>query len=238
MTALLLHAVTGRGTAAADLDAVARAAHTDVRCRTTDDVVAWTSAVTDERDAALSHLRVIRELARRGPVVPVRAGTVVEQGEPGVDEWLADAAPRLARTLARLDGLDAWRLVVRFDEDAVVADVVTSDPTLRRRARRGRRGRTGTDVDLGEQVVAGIVHRGEVVHRLVVGAMDEVAEDVVDGSRREDDPLVVADLRLLVPSTERERLDATLEALAERLDAWTTFELVGPSHPVHAEAAA
>lgn len=233
MSRRLLHAVTRRGDAAAvDLDGLHELG-VEVTAHTAHDVTVWsTAADLDEPRRLLDHGRVLRELARRGPVVPIAPGTVVGDDDR-LRSWLDEQRSVFARYLDRLAQLDSFIVVARLDETYALRDVLEHESDVRRRRRR--RG-AATDVALGERVVAAVSSRGAAVGELVAQALAPVTAELDD--RAVGDPLVACDLRVLVERASRRRFDATVDALGERLSPAVTIEVTGPAHPVRAEGVA
>lgn len=71
-------------------------------------------------DDAASHLGLVSQLVRRGPVLPLRFGTIAPD-EPAIrDGVLGPDAPRLRAHLNRLDGFAEVHIHLRFDESAAL----------------------------------------------------------------------------------------------------------------------
>jgi hypothetical protein len=78
----------------------------------------------------LAHSAVLDALAAGGPVVPVQFGAVVPQLEDVVADVLAPRAERFAGLLAELAGRQQFNLRGRYNEAAVLAEVVAEDAEI------------------------------------------------------------------------------------------------------------
>jgi hypothetical protein len=76
---------------------------------------------------AVSHLDILCELVRTGPVLPLRFGTVAPDDDAVRAEVLRDD---LAPRLDRLDGLVEIRVGLEFDEQTVMLAVLDAHPGL------------------------------------------------------------------------------------------------------------
>lgn len=223
----LLAAADGPATSA---DELARVAGRDIDLVVEGGLAAVVSETDDpeampSRANLMAHARVLEHLAAHLTVAPMQFGVVVADRE-ALAASVREQEERVTHVLRRLEGHLEFRLRGRYDEDAVVHEVVASDP----RAARLR----GDDafearMELGERIVAGIearrdVDRARIVERLTPHVADLVANDVAE-------PLDAFALSLLVHTGHREAFDDHLEELGVELAPRLALELVGPVPP-------
>ena len=164
-------------------------------------------------------------------VVPVRFGSVLPDRESIVEELLAPDEPWFVELADRVRGRVQLTVQALYDQDAVLREVVESDPEIARLRSLTRdlpdEVATGERVRLGELVAAAVDHRREVD----AGALlDEVLPFVegyvlrpVSGLER------VLDVALLVDPARRDELETRLERLAEEVHDRMRLRLVGPT---------
>jgi hypothetical protein len=187
-----------------DLDVVVHGAVAAV-VRTTDD-----DEVLPSRANLLAHTKVLESLASEATVLPMRFGMVVADDQELVDGYLSPQQDALAAALERLRGHVELRLRGRYDEEAVLREVVAADPGLAR-----LRGRSGVEarMQLGERVVAGIEARRERDLDRLVDRLGPHVAGLVAGSVAE--PLDAFSLSLLVAEDGMDAFDRALDELGE-----------------------
>jgi hypothetical protein len=181
--------------------------------------------VLPSRANLLAHTKVLESLATEATVLPMRFGMVVADEQELVDGYLSPQQDALAAALERLRGHVELRLRGRYDEEAVLREVVAADPGLAR-----LRGRSGVEarMQLGERVVAGIEARRERDLDRLVDRSAHVA-GLVAGSVAE--PLDAFSLSLLVAEDGMDAFDRALDELGEAVAPALSLELVGPVPP-------
>jgi hypothetical protein len=203
-----------------DLDVVVHAAVAAV-VRATDE-----HEVLPSRANLLAHTRVLESLATETTVLPMRFGMVVADEQELVEGYLSPQQDALMSALGRLRGQVELRLRGRYDEDAVLREVVAADPGL---ARLRGRGGVESRMQLGERVVAGIEARRERDLDRVVDMLGPHVSGMVAGSVAE--PLDAFSLSLLVPTAGMEAFDRSLDELGQQVAPALGLELVGPVPP-------
>jgi hypothetical protein len=203
-----------------DLDVVVHGAVAAV-VRKTDD-----GEVLPSRANLLAHTRVLESLATETTVLPMRFGMVVADEQELVEGYLSPQQDALAAALGRLRGHVELRLRGRYDEDAVLREVVAADPGL---ARLRGRGGVEAKMQLGERVVAGIEARRERDLDRVVDKLGPHVTGVVAGSVAE--PLDAFSLSLLVAEDGMDAFDRALDELGAAVAPALSLELVGPVPP-------
>jgi hypothetical protein len=193
------------------------------------------------RKDLLAHSTVLDTLAEQGPVVPIQFGSVMLHPDDIVEEVLAADVERLAGVLADLAGRRQFNVRARYNEVAVLAEVIAENPEIAHLRARTK----DLPEDLGH---AERVRLGELVAR----ALERKRE--LDGAIITDAvlPLVVAhaphtgggvdhllEIAVLVDEEQVPVLEDTLESLAEALHERVRLQLMGPLAPydfVEAEA--
>jgi hypothetical protein len=182
--------------------------------------------VLPSRANLLAHTKVLESLATETTVLPMRFGMVVADEQELVEGYLSPQQDALAAALDRLRGHVELRLRGRYDEDAVLREVVAADPGLAR-----LRGRAGVEakMQLGERVVAGIEARRERDLDRVGETLGPHVAGIVPGSVAE--PLDAFSLSLLVAEDGMEAFDRALDDLGAAVAPALSLELVGPVPP-------
>lgn len=180
-----------------------------------------------------AHQQVVEQMAQGGVVLPFRFGTVAESEDSLRASYLAPNAERLAEMLDSLDGLAEMRVVARYREEAVLAEVVSSDPRLVRLQQRIRSRPPAASyydrIALGEQVAAALERArardaaacSEAVRGLVV---DERA--LASGG---DD--VAFRQAYLVERARLDEVDAAFSAYFRQHESRLDATLIGPLAP-------
>jgi hypothetical protein len=186
-----------------------------------------TLEVLPSRANLLAHTRVLEALTAETTALPMRFGMVVANESDLVDGYLAPQHDALLAAIDRLRGHVELRLRGRYDEDAVVRDVVASDPAI---ARLRGRGGMEAQMQLGERIVAGIdARREQDLHRVTEQLGPHVAGVVAGGVA---EPLDAFSLSLLVAEDGMADFDRALDELGQELAPALALELVGPVPPL------
>ncbi|KAB2811467.1 hypothetical protein F9L07_06135 [Pimelobacter simplex] len=181
------------------------------------------------RAELLHHHAVLDALAARGATVPVRFGTIAPD-RAGVVDFLSEQHDRLAATLDALTGRRQLNLRATYVEDAVLADLVVSDPEIR--ALRERTRDVGEDasypdrIRLGELVARGLAERGARDADVLLGSVEPLVADL--RVRSEPAGTQLLDVALLVDDVRTPHLLDRLEELAEANHELIRLRLVGP----------
>lgn len=174
--------------------------------------------------------RVLDALALRGPVAPVRFGSILEDELSVIEDLLVPGADRFGELLADLDGRVQFNLRATYDQQAVLAEVVGADAEVAHLHRLTRD--LPTDTAYAERVRLG---------ELVSAALEEKRVGDADVVMRVVTPYVVADrlrlgsgvdelltVSLLVDAGRQGDLEQALEGLAEAVHERIRLRLVGP----------
>jgi hypothetical protein len=182
--------------------------------------------VLPSRANLLHHTRVLEAVGACTTVVPMRFGVLVPGPELLVADYLVPRYDELIATLGRLRGHVELRLRARYDEPAVIAAVLATDPKAAR-----LRGRTTFDakMELGERIVAGIEQRRQSDLAWASDALRPHAADVAPGDPT--GPLDAFLLSFLVADNDRQAFEARIDRLGHELAPIIELELVGPVPP-------
>ncbi|WP_377323020.1 GvpL/GvpF family gas vesicle protein [Pimelobacter simplex] len=187
------------------------------------------SYVRPGRAELLHHHGVLDALAARGATVPVRFGTIAPD-RAGVVDFLSEQHDRLAATLDALTGRRQFNLRATYVEDAVLADLVVSDPeirALRERTRDVSEDASYPDrIRLGELVAQGLAARGARDADVLLGSVEPLVADL--RVRSEPAGTQLLDVALLVDDARTQHLLDSLEGLAEENHEQIRLRLVGP----------
>ena len=181
----------------------------------------------------VAHTEVLEALAMRGPVVPVRFGSVLPDDDTVLSEVLAPRLDRFDELLSSLGGQAQFNLRAAYHEAGILQEVISENPAIAE-LRDFTRDR---DPDA---VHPQLVRLGELVARAVDGkrASDSsfvleqvrplVTQDVVEPGRAIDQ---VFDASFLVADDRRGEFEDLLEALAEGMHERVRLQLTGPLPP-------
>lgn len=181
----------------------------------------------------VAHHEVLDALAARGPVVPVRFGSVMRDRQEVVELLLAQDEDRLAGLLEELTGRSQFNLRGSYQESAVLAEVVAEDPevaALRERTRDLPEDAGYADrVRLGELVARAMEAKREVDAQIVLDAVLPLctAHRIRPGGGVDH----VLDVALLVDDDRRGTFEETLESVAEGVHERVRLRLMGPLAP-------
>lgn len=185
------------------------------------------------RAELLAYQSVVDVLAEAGPVAPVRFGSVLPDDATVVEELLLPQQEQLVETLASLEGRRQYNLRATYVEDAVLADLVTTDPEIRalRDVTRGlpEDAGHGERARLGELVFHAMQDRSTFDAEVLVDAVAPLTVDHL--MRTGPSPTQVLDVALLVDDDRVDRLLTRLEELAEAVHERIRMRLLGPMAP-------
>jgi hypothetical protein len=199
------------------------------------DVAAAVGLITLDRPPGLradliAHTAVLDALASRGPVVPVQFGSVLTEVDAVVHDFLAPEAARFEELLSQLTGRRQFNVRGRYNEDAVLAEVVAEDPEIAslREWTRSVPEHVGQAerVRLGELVSYALEHKREQDTATVLDiVLPHVASYAPRGGAGLDHMMDVA---FLVDDDRRAGFEDALEAVAEAMHERVRLQLMGP----------
>lgn len=180
-----------------------------------------------------AHWRVLHAASNDVTVLPVRFGTALRDDDEVRDSLLAPNRERLAALLRHLSGRVQLGVKGRYDEQALLREIVTSSKpvaALRERIRALPENAAYYDnIQLGELVAAEVDRRRQHDQQVALGALEPQAVEARVQAPGGDDGAF--DLAFLV---ERDRIDAFSKAvvkLGDEVGGRITMRYVGPLPP-------
>ncbi len=202
------------------------------------DVAAAVSVAALERPPGrraelVAHRDVVDALAASGAVVPVQFGAMLADPDDVVQSVLGPDEQRFASLLAELAGRRQYVVRGRYNEQAVLAEIVAGDPEVAHlrgvtrdapeHAARAER------VRLGELVAHALERKREhdtaIVLDAVLPHVASYAPHAVSGVDR------ALDVAFLVDEPAQAAFEDVLEALAESMHERVRLQLLGPMAP-------
>lgn len=184
-------------------------------------------------DDLRAHTGVLDEIARTDPVLPLAFGTVVPGDSSIEDDVLAPREQEYFDALTELDGHAQYTVLVRFDRDAALRDIIADNPE----AAQLRHEITDTTEDqtrlqrirLGELVVKTMESWKPAEAEPILERLASVTSEIAprDGGQAED----VVEVAVLVRYDAAQTFDAAVEELAEEAAGRLRYRLIGPQAP-------
>jgi hypothetical protein len=183
-----------------------------------------------ERDELLArrrdltaHMEVLAAATKRTTVLPMQFGVVMAGDDEVREDFLEPLEERLRALLDRFENLVEMRLSARYDEQALLAEIVATDTRVQR-----LRGAAGRELALGE-VVADVYERVRARDaRPLLQAIGTLVEDEAPGEGRDWDLLTTS---FLVRRSNLAAFEAHVERWAEAHAGRAISELAGPMPP-------
>jgi Gas vesicle synthesis protein GvpL/GvpF len=175
-----------------------------------------------------AHDRVLSELVAAGtPVLPMRFGAVLVDRSAVVAELLVPHQDRFRDGLEAIRGRVQYTLKVRYEQDAVLRDVLRDHPEIERlRGDPDQPGSTAAKIRLGELVVRALERRrGADASRVLADLVGTADVRMHDPSAPED----VLDAAFLVDADHADEFADRVSGLAEQHAGRLRFRLLGPS---------
>jgi len=180
----------------------------------------------------LSHSAVLERAIAAGPVLPLRFGIVLRDEDAVAEELLAPRHEELTGLLERFERLVELRVKAFYDEEAVLREIVRSDPGI---ARLNEATRDAPDaaahasrVRLGEAVARALAATHESDSHAIFARLRPLAEDVVV---EESESSLAFTASFLVDRGRVEEFDAAMDELAREHEGRITFKYLGPLPP-------
>jgi hypothetical protein len=179
-----------------------------------------------KRRDVTAHQHVLEELMKQGTILPMRFGVVARDEESLRDELVEDNEIHLAM-LGALEGRIEFNVKAFCDEDELVREVATSDPTIRRL--RSERATSVEDrIELGQHVAAAIETRYDDIGKQLVETLDPLAVRCVPGPSVRG---AAVNVSFLVDRERTPEFVATVDRLDARLGPDVRLQRIGPLPP-------
>jgi Gas vesicle synthesis protein GvpL/GvpF len=181
----------------------------------------------------LAHQRVLDGASEAMSVLPMRFGAVVSDTEAVADELLGPHHDEFAATLDEIDGRAQYVISGRYDEQAVLAEVVAEEPE----AARLRQEIRGQDEDVTRPAR---IRLGEIISQAIAARRDadnaeaaRVFEPLCAASvvRQPTHEFASAHLALLADKERQAELEQASGELARAWEGRAGLRLLGPMAP-------
>lgn len=180
-----------------------------------------------------AHWRVLEEASKRGPVLPVRFGTVMESDAAIRERLLAPRAGELMELLNALAGRVQLGVKGEYDEEHLLREVVRSSPqvaALRERVMALPENASYYErIRLGELVSAEVARRRQQDGALALARLEKLA--VASQAEELSSPDGAFNLAFLVDSQGVDKFSQAVGRLREELGERVTLRYVGPLPP-------
>jgi Gas vesicle synthesis protein GvpL/GvpF len=180
----------------------------------------------------LSHSAVLERAIAAGPVLPLRFGIVLRDEDAVAEELLEPRHDELTALLERFERLVELRVKAFYDEEAVLREIVRSDPAIARlnEATRGVPDASAHPerVRLGEAVAHALEAQRERDAHTIFARLRPLAEDAVV---EETESSLAFTASFLVDRGRVEAFDAAMDELAREHEGLITFKYLGPLPP-------
>jgi hypothetical protein len=180
-----------------------------------------------------AYAAVMEALLPGGAVAPLAFGCLMPDDHTVVTELLAPREGELTALLEQLEGRVQYNVRASYVEDAVLAEIVRTDPEIQQLRDRTRG--LPEDAAVGDRVRLGqlVSQTWERLARLDADHLLAQMAPMVTASavRREPGPAGALDAALLVDTARSQELEDLLELLAREADGRMQLSLVGPLAP-------
>lgn len=180
-----------------------------------------------------AHERLLDAAAAEVPVLPLRFGAVLADEDAVAEELLGANHDRFLAALNELEGRVEYLIKARYDERAILLEILREDreaARLRERIRGAPEERTReARMRLGELINEGIDARRSMDTRGVVEALTpySVAHNEREPTHHQD----AAHVAFLVESAQRARFEKAVEEIAQDWRGRANVRLLGPLAP-------
>jgi hypothetical protein len=209
--------------------AVRRVVHGELAALVSEVEIGPLTAARDLR----AHWRVLEEAASSATVLPVRFGTILENDDALVAEFMAPRHDRLVAQLAELSGKVQLNVKCFYDEDKLLRNVVRGSPAIARLNERVRGKPEAATyyerIQLGE-LVAGEVEQTRVRDAaLVMERLEPLAVAARNEAPNTSDSAVNA--AFLVERAKLDEFSAAVTALTSEVEDRMRLRYIGPLPP-------
>jgi hypothetical protein len=185
------------------------------------------------RDEVMTHARVLEEALKRGTVLPMRFGVVMEGDQEVKTRLLDEHADDLEAQLRRFSGKVEVNIRATYEEDTLMREVLERNPNIAQ-LRESIRGQSEDAtyykrIELGEQVGRAVEQLRETDGKNIVDALSRVAIEVAQGPPSHE--RVALSAAFLVDRNLLTEFDEVLEAFAAGQGGRLRFKYTGPLPP-------
>ena len=185
------------------------------------------------RANTMAHQKVMEEVMKEFPMLPVRFGTVADGTERIVEKLLKGRDKELRETLHYMrDKVELGLKVMWKDMPSVFQEVAAENADigrLRERLMKRRGGVQRDQVRLGEMVKTGLEARKKREQEAILGQLDGLWVDRKKGRPFGDQMILNA--AFLIEKKKESAFDTAVEKLADACDGKMLFKYVGPIPP-------
>lgn len=176
-----------------------------------------------------AHEEVVRKAMEMGPVLPVSFGTIFEDDEQLVQNFLRPNLAELERLLDDFDGLVEVTFKAEFVEESVIQRLLDRDVELRAWRDSARYSGPDEQIAFGRALAIAIEEEGAIVADSLMARLTPLARDSRFGSPGHG--VAVLKGSFLVEERQLGKFDAAVEALAKERAGLVEFDYVGPLPP-------
>jgi hypothetical protein len=184
------------------------------------------------RSDLVAHQAVLDAVAARAPVVPMRFPSVVEE-DAVVGQLLAPNEDYFLALLDELEGCVQFTLTGRYEQDAILREVVAGDDEIRALSNAVRVLPEDTAyydrVRLGELIVQALDERRRIEGERIVERLRPIA--VTTASNPLAAPEDVVNEAFLVERKRQQKFDEAIEEIGKELAGRVRLRLLGPVAP-------
>jgi hypothetical protein len=193
---------------------------------------AGANRVRPTRSNLQTHHQVVADLHKRGPVLPMRFGTVMPGQDAVIQNLLEPGSESHAQRLRELRRKDEYRLRARYLPDVALREAVQKNSAIRRLRSRSQ---AGGRVSQGERL-----HLGELVFAALERIRETDAAEILDrlaphleAIRTLDDPTeeVALSAAVLLDRRHRSAFEDALEEVGQEQTERLRLEITGPLAP-------
>jgi Gas vesicle synthesis protein GvpL/GvpF len=185
------------------------------------------------REDILAHSDVLQAVFRHGPVLPLRLGTALPDGDAVARDLLA---PRAAALAARLDAVDhkaEMQVKAAYAEAPLLRAVLAADPALRQAVERNQGLPAAAthfeQLRIGEAIAAAVQARQLADGEALLSPLRPLASAVRLSPPHHERAAMNA--AFLVEADELSRFDTAVEQLSRDRSGEIEFKLIGPLPP-------
>ena len=187
------------------------------------------------RDEAIhylvAHQRVVEEVMRFFPVLPVKFGTTLP-GTTGVYHFLAQGEELLRNAMDKFAGLIQMEVVALWKLSEVLKEIAREKSIVQLKAKvlaQGSESSMDDRIAIGRMVQESLERRRFILREKLITPLRKAARDLVVNPIMNDD--MVANLAFLVDKVGQDILEQHLEALDKEFEGRLHLRCVGPLPP-------